>query len=140
MKKLRTIHLYLGCIFEAHNSYKDVFPEQFLKQFGIKDVEEIFDVTCEVKDAAEHLKKHMELHQERLRFSHGTLLLMITKHALHIRCDHKRKIFRFGDTNTGIFDFHKSDEPLKELFECFNDLLCLKYSDSTHIAGLQFMI
>lgn len=56
-----------------------------------------------------------------LKKSNGTFLLGIEKHAIYMRFDSKRNIYRIGDPNFGIFEFNRGtlDERKEKFIRCF---------------------
>lgn len=118
-------------------------PEHFwnfknLKQHKIAFVLPIAIIEAKVEDQACKLKEKLNSERSALADSHGTVFLIMQSHSIYLRQDEKRAC-RLGDSNVGVLDFSKSNDPKSELYECLHDLLTMEYSDNTFLVGCQFI-
>lgn len=67
------------------------------------------------------LLNYLNIETDALERSEGAALLGISKHAIYMRYDLKRNVYRIGDPNFGIIEFNKGtlEERRKKFFDCF---------------------
>lgn len=123
---------------DGHKLVHRLWSPQFLKKEKIRAVR-LFREPCDAKTSAEAIKRNLDACLEQLAQSEGALYLLIKSHCLSLRIDPRRNIYRLGDVNVGLLDFSQSRNPLRELYDCLNDLIGTKYSDNNFVEAFQFL-